>query len=449
MIQLADFNPSTAQPTQDSTTFKMAKNTSRSSTTTFEATFPQQGTLDGRTMSRIIGTKGCGTKRIVKMVKARFGDETRPFLRANRGDNNFTILAKGSSGEKAVRFIAQFLQKETDFIQGRTSECPHPHQWVDASGYGELMKHIIGKAGCGIKALQEPGGFILNRKKDDAPGKCMFLVEGVDNAQVQRMVVKLREHMEKTRVSQSDGARRQRVQVDLSTPDQRCSQQTRAEMTVADTNSFGSLMDGDSSEDDSEDSSQGANEKAAEEEIRRHLQSKIHSRGNKARTVGQEMHETRCKLAQTRGVDPRMVSDREVNEHLRELALEEDRELQRVQDAALGKKQKVDTTSHEEFPDELGSAGIQLQVQELGQWATKSKEVMEKKIAAKPPAPPVAPPKMERQSSTRPVPRPTLARSQTGVAPAGSAFDGTPPADDCWPHLDDDDKDWGDSDEEF
>ena len=425
----------------------MANNTGRS--TTFEATFPPEGKLDARTMSRIIGTKGCGTKRIVKMVKARFGDETRPFLRANRGADNFTILAKGSSGEKAVRFIAQFLQKETDFIQGKTSECPHPHQWVDASGYGELMKHIIGKAGCCIKALQEPGGFILNRKKDDAPGKDLFLVEGVDNAQVQRMVVKLREHMEKTRVSQSDGARRRRVQVDLSTPDQRCSQQTRAQMTVADTNSFGSLMDGDSSEDDSEDSSQGTDEKAAEEEIRRHLQSKIHSRGNKARTVGQEMHETRCKLAQTRGVDPRMVSDREVNEHLRELALEEDRELQRVQDAAVGKKQKVDTTSHEEFPDQLGSAGINLQVHELGQWATKSKEVMEKKIAAKPPAPPVASPKLERQNATRPVPRPTLARSQTGVAPAGSAFDGTPPADDCWPHLDEDCKGWGDSDEEF
>ena len=161
------------------------------------------------------------------------------------------------------------------------------------------------------------------------------------------------------------------------------------------------------------------------------------------------MHETRCKLAQTRGVDPRMVSDREVNEHLRELALEEDRELQRVQDAAVGKKQKVDTTSHEDFPDELGSGGINLQVQELGQWATKSKEVMEKKIAAKPPAPPVAPPKLERQNATRPVPRPTLARSQTGVAPAGSAFDGTPPADDCGPHLADDDKDWGDSDDQF
>ena len=104
---------------------------------------------------------------------------------------------------------------------------------------------------------------------------------------------------------------------------------------------------------------------------------------------------------------------------------------------------------HEDFPDELGSGGINLQVQELGQWATKSKEVIEKKIAAKPPAPPGAPPKLERQNATRPVPRPTLARSQTGVAPAGSAFDGTPPADDCWPHLDDDDKDWGDSDEEF
>ena len=416
----------------------MANNTGRS--TTFEATFPPEGKLDARTMSRIIGTKGCGTKRIVKMVKARFGDETRPFLRANRGADNFTILAKGSSGEKAVRFIAQVLQKETDFIQGRTSECPHPHQWVDASGYSRLMKHIIGKSGCYIKALQEPGGFILNRKKDDEPEKELFLVEGVDNAQVQRMVLKLREHMEKTRTSQSDGARRRRVQVDLATPDGWFSQNATTESaTVAETNSFGSLMEGDSSEDDSEDSSQGADEKAAEEEIRRHLQSKVHSRGNKARTVGQEMHEVRCKLAQTRGVDPRMVGDREVNEHLRQLALEQDQEMQKVQDAASAKQREVDTSSHEEFPDELGSGGIKLQVNELGQWAMKSNEVMEKKISAKPPAPPMAAP-------APPAARPTLARSQTAVAPTGSAFDGTPPADGSWPHLDDDTKGWGDSD---
>lgn len=402
----------------------MANNTGRS--TTFEATFPPEGKLDARTMSRIIGTKGCGTKRIVKMVKARFGDETRPFLRANRGADNFTILAKGSSGEKAVRFIAQFLQKETDFIQGRTSECPHPHQWVDASGYSRLMKHIIGKSGAYIKALQEPGGFILNRKKDDEPEKELFLVEGVDNAQVQRMVLKLREHMENTRTSQSDGARRRRVQVDLATPDGWFSQKATTESaTVADTNSFGSLMEGDSSEDDSDDEGAElmASERDAMEEIRRHLQTTSHTRGMKARTVGQEMHEVRCKLAQTRGVDPRMVGDREVNEHLRQLALEQDQEMQKVQEAASAKQREVDTSSHEEFPDELGSGGIKLQVNELGQWATKSNEVMEKKIAAKPPAPPAA--------------RPTLARSQTAVAPTGSAFDGTPPADNSWPHLDD------------
>ena len=74
-------------------------------------------------MSGIIGTKGCGTKRIVKTVKARFGDETRPSP-ANRGDNNFTILGQGVAGEKAVRFIAEFLQKETDFIQGGRVSAP-------------------------------------------------------------------------------------------------------------------------------------------------------------------------------------------------------------------------------------------------------------------------------------------------------------------------------------
>ena len=43
--------------------------------------------------------------------------------------------------------------------------------------------------------------------------------------------VKLREHGEDAGLTVGR-ARRQRVQVDLSTPDQRCSQQTRAEMNV-------------------------------------------------------------------------------------------------------------------------------------------------------------------------------------------------------------------------
>jgi hypothetical protein len=44
-----------------------------------------------------------------------------------------------------------------------------------------------------------------------------------------------------------------------------------------------------------------------------------------------------------------------------------------------------------------------------------------------------------------PVPRPTLARTMTTGVAAGSAFDGTPPADDCWPQPEFD-GDWGDSD---
>ena len=195
-------------------------------------------------------------------------------------------------------------------------------------------------------------------------------------------------------------------------------------------------MDGDSSEDDSEDSSQGGDERAAEEEIRRHLQSKIHSRGNKARTGDRRC--TRPGASRRRlGADPRTVSDREVNEHLRELALEEDRELQRVQDAASGKKQKTDTTSHEEFPNELrlcrhsaagagaGSVGYEVQ-------GGDGEE--DRRQASRPPAPPGDGAKELYASCSSS----DSARSQT-AARLGSAFDGTPPADDCWPDLNEED----------
>lgn len=413
--------------------------------TTYEATFPLNGTIISRDMGRMIGVGGCGTKRLVAAVKSRFPN-CRPFVRGDRTSGTFKLSAKGSDGEKAVRFLASELQKEWDWVSGKSEECPHSHEWVAAYNWDIEMKHIIGKGGEGIKRIQEKGGFILHKERN---GHNWFLVEGTDSAMVSRMVLKLKER--KDRLIRDQRAPH-RVQVDLSRP------VTQAPATTADTNSFGALEDsseeeGSSSGSDAEEEDVAASHKEAENEIRRHLQSnQLRGRGS-VRNVGTEMHEARCAIAEKRGVEPFQVSDREVNEFLRQVADEEDFEMARRQPRD---QNEVDTRSAEEFPDTLSKGedgGVKLEVRSLGAWGAGAPK--EKKISAKPPAPPMIPTKLESQkqahaiaSSLRaPVPRPTLARTMTTGVAAGSAFDGTPPADDCWPQPEFD-GDWGDSDVE-
>ena len=430
--------------------------------TTFEATFPLNGTIIARDMGRMIGVGGCGTKRLVAAVKSRFPN-CRPFVRGDRTSGTFKLSAKGSDGEKAVRFLASELQKEWDWVSGKSEECPHSHEWVAAYNWDIEMKHIIGKGGEGIKRIQEKGGFILHKERN---GRNWFLVEGTDSAMVRRMAIKLQERKDKLI---RDLRAPRLIQVDLSRP------VTQAQAPPADTNSFGALEDssdeeeGSSSGSDGEEEDVAANQKAAEDEIRRHLQSnQLRGRGS-VRNIGTEMHEARCVIAEKRGVEPFQVSDREVNEFLRQVADEEDLEMARRQPLA---QKEVDTRSTEDFPDTLSKGdedGVKLEVRSLGAWGAGAPQ--EKKISAKPPAPPMIPTKLESQkqaiadafrsppskserqnqahaiaSSLRaPVPRPTLARTMTTGVAAGSAFDGTPPADDCWPQPEFD-GDWGDSD---
>ena len=424
--------------------------------TTFEATFPLNGTIITRDMGRMIGVGGCGTKRLVAAVKSRFPN-CRPFVRGDRTSGTFKLSAKGSDGEKAVRFLASELQKEWDWVSGKSEECPHSHEWVAAYNWDIDMKHIIGKGGEGIKRIQEKGGFILHKERN---GRNWFLVEGTDSAMVSRMTLKLKERKDQLI---RDQRAPHRVQVDLSRP------VTQAQATTADTNSFGALEDSSDSSDDEENLKDAtAGQKAAEDEIRRHLQSnQLRGRGS-IRNVGTEMHEARCAIAEKRGVEPFQVSDRDVNEFLRQVADEEDFEMARRQPLA---QKEVDTRSAEEFPDTLSKGedgGVKLEVRSLGAWGAGAPK--EKKISAKPPAPPMLPTKLESQkqaiadafrsppsklecqkqaydiaSSLRAPPRPTLARTMSTAVPAGSAFDGTPPADDCWPQAPFD-GDWGDSD---
>ena len=403
-------------------------NNNMASSTTFEAQFPHGSRkINSRDMGRIIGVGGCGTKRLVAAVKQKF-PSCRPFVRGDRASGTFKISARGADGETAVRFLGNALQKELDWVTGNSEHCPHPHRWVDASNWDVSMKHIIGRGGAGIKKIQEKGGFVLHKERQ---GKDWFLVEGIDSSMVQRMVLKLQEHKDEVISAQRDQRRPRRVQVDLSTAPR------DSQGTVADTNSFGSLMDDSSSDDEDEQQAhlaqtQQRRQEEAEEEIRRHLQSnQLRGRGS-VRSVGTEMHETRCALAEQRGVEPHMVSDREVNEFLRKVAQEEDLEQARRQPTA----QSVDTKSAEEFPDALskgdGEANVKLEVRSLGAWGAGAPQ--EKKISAKPADPPMVPLKMERQNGKRAPapPRPTLARTMSAM-PSDSAFNGTPPGEDYWP----------------
>ena len=410
--------------------------------TTFEATFPQNGTICSRDMGRIIGVAGCGTKRLVAAVKTTY-PTCRPFVRGDRDGGTFKLSAKGTDGEKAIRFLADALQKELDWVSGQSEDCPHAHQWVDASSWTVDMKHIIGRGGEGIKSIQEKGGFILHKVRN---GANWFLVEGINNMMVQRMVLKLNERKQTVERAQRSGPPR-RVQVDLSRP--------ANQATGGDTNSFGSLQDSsdesDSSDEEIRCSSPGsdddeellkgvaANQKAAEDEIRRHLQSsQLRGRGA-ARGIGSEMHAVRCELAGKRGLEPFQVSDREVNEFLRQMADEDDFEQARRQNPS----QLVDTRSDEHFPDTLskgeGEANMKLEVRSLGAWgggAPKEKTITpEQLVEASDNWGHSSAPTKSWPAPPPPPPRPTLARTMTTGAPSGSAFDGTPPADDCWPQA--------------
>ena len=445
---------------------------------TFTATFPSNGrTVNGRTMGRIIGIGGCGTKRLAAEVRTRF-QGSRPFLRGDRETGLFTISAKGTNGSAAVRWIAANLQKELDWASGSSADCPHPHKWVNAEQWRSVLKHIIGRGGQGLKDMTkgEKGAFVIARERD---GKKFLLVEGMDNSQVGRVVLKLRAAANKTVAEQN----RRPTQVDLN----RQSSEDDAVIRAAEerlqrmagggrweapstngaagastdgveTNSFGALQDsssGSESEDEESDSGDSGVTRKVEAELRAHLLSS--GGGASAQSsLGREMHQARCQIAEAKGLEnPKFVSDKEVNAFLRSLAEEEDLETARRQPA---EQTAVDTSSREEFPtcqdvtDNNASKSlaegmvasvlseeprVTLEVKEPSCWG-KGKTAAQVFAAPAPPAPPMPTggllmrqqscmsathetsswpkvPRMARQFTERAPPQPTLSRSESAV----------------------------------
>ena len=138
------------------------------------------------TMGRLIGSGGCGTRRLTSKVINSFPN-SKPFLRGDRDTNKFTLSTKGSSAREALQLMAQLVKAEVAWLEGRSSVCPHEHKSINANSWHSknIIGALIGAKGAGLKRLTEKGGFILYKKSPS--GEHSFFIEGLDRAMVTRM----------------------------------------------------------------------------------------------------------------------------------------------------------------------------------------------------------------------------------------------------------------------
>ncbi len=199
-----------------------------------------------RTVGRVIGHKGSGTKRITNEVKRLFPG-SRCYIRGDRETCNFLIKTFGANGEAAARHAGEMLTAEINWANG-TGTCPHPNFKYNITFDSHLVPHVIGSKGSGLKTVMDrvgrtkgPGCFIVHKHSLNA-----FLIEGISEDQVKAGKSALTDHIE--RIKSEQGV----VVVDLSQPTRnRGNRKAKATpQTSADTNSFSSLAE--TSDDDEE-----------------------------------------------------------------------------------------------------------------------------------------------------------------------------------------------------
>ena len=163
-----------------------------SSNTEFQATV--NGT-NSRTVGRVIGHKGSGTKRITNEVKRLFHG-SRCYIRGDRATCNFLIKAFGANGEAAVRHAGEMVTAEVNWANG-DGECPHPNVNYNITFAAHLVPHVIGSKGSGLKAVMDrvgrsngPGCFIVHKHDLNA-----FLIEGVSQDQIKAGELALNGHI--------------------------------------------------------------------------------------------------------------------------------------------------------------------------------------------------------------------------------------------------------------
>lgn len=226
---------------------------------TFEGTITKGCTP--QIIGRVIGIRGTGIRRITDKIRADFLG-SRPFIRADRDTNSFTLSTRGDNGLPALKAMAAIVTAEIDWITNGTGTCPHPMIDVPEPTDKDLNKHIIGTSGIFLRNITDrmargehgPGCFIIHK-----PDLGCYRIEGINQAQVQLGEKRLRAHIDQVIASQNP------TRIDLDgtrapppTPADDTSKDITSKDITADTNSFASLVD--SSSDEEEGESEGEEE---------------------------------------------------------------------------------------------------------------------------------------------------------------------------------------------
>lgn len=221
---------------------------------TFEGTITKGCTP--QIIGRVIGIRGTGIRRITDKIRADFHG-SRPFIRADRDTNSFTLSTRGDNGLPALKAMAAIVTAEIEWITNGTGTCPHPMIDVPEPTDKDLNKHIIGTSGIFLRNITDriargehgPGCFIIHK-----PDLGCYRIEGINQAQVQLGEKRLRAHIDQVIASQNP------TRIDLDgtrAPPPTPVADTSKDIT-ADTNSFASLVD--SSTDEEEGVSEGEEE---------------------------------------------------------------------------------------------------------------------------------------------------------------------------------------------
>ena len=170
---------------------------------TFEGTITKGCT--SQIIGRVIGIRGTGIRRITDKIRTDFPG-SRPFIRADRDTNSFTLSTRGDNGLAALKAMAAIVTAEIDWITNGTGTCPHPMIDVPEPTDKDLNKHIIGVRGIFLRNITDrmargehgPGCFIIHK-----PDLGCYRIEGINQAQVELGEKRLRAHIAQVIASQN------------------------------------------------------------------------------------------------------------------------------------------------------------------------------------------------------------------------------------------------------
>jgi hypothetical protein len=267
----------------------------------FEATFT---CVNGKTMGRIIGTGGSGTKRITNTTRSRF-PRSAPYLRADRGTNTIALTARGNHGAEAVRFMAQMILDEQNWATGKTTVCPHPHRYVPV-GDSKNVRHVIGQRGNGLRGVQNKAGkgvFIVHKPDHNA-----YLIEAMTERDVALAANYLNIRIQKIALEQTPRT----TTDDIHPPgDDDSSGAVGASEAQNPWASLSSTSDDDDDDDDDETNFSSA---ATASQIRNHIDS-ISSNSSAHQNRHHQM--ARMAVADAIGCHPSFVKDHQIQAYIR------------------------------------------------------------------------------------------------------------------------------------